>query len=193
MKQNILNQNKSEQRLILYGVSWEQYQSLHTTLAEVSGARMTYLDNVLEIMSPSPEHENIKATIGMLLDVYLQKKDIRFYKCGSPTLKNQETLRGKEPDECYCLSSKKDTPDLAIEVVLTSGGLDVLSVYEGLGVSEVWFFQEGQLTVYGLQNKQYQKLTKSRLLPELDLKLMASYVNYTDQYDAIREWRMAIP
>ena len=192
MKPTIFNENIWEQRLILHGVTWEQYQSLRLTLEEVSGARMTYLDNVLEIMSPSREHETTKATIGMLLDVYLQKQDIRFYKGGSPTLKNQATLRGKEPDECYCLYSKKDIPDIAIEVVLTSGGLDILAVYQGLGVSEVWFFQEGQLIVYGLENNLYQTLTKSNLLPELDLELMTSYINYGDQFDAVSEWRKAI-
>lgn len=192
MPQSKINKNISEQRFLLSGVTWQQYESLRQTLAEFSTTKITYLDHILEIMTPSPEHETTKATIGLLLDTYLQKQGIRFYKGGSPTLKNQTTMRGKEPDECYCLNTKKDIPEIAIEVILTSGGLDILSVYQGLGVSEVWFFQEGELTVYSLKNNQYQKLSNSELLPSLDLKLMTRYLNYSDQFDAFTEWRDTI-
>src|SRR4028118_2412521 len=96
----------AEQRLVLYGISWQQYEILRQTLEEVSGTRMAYLDGTLEIMTPSPEHESAKATIGTLLDVYLIQKGIRFYKCGSPTIKNQDKVRGKEPDESYNLDRK---------------------------------------------------------------------------------------
>jgi hypothetical protein len=39
-------------------------------------------------------------------------------------------------------------PDVAIEVIWTRGGLDKLDVYRGLGVPEVWTWQEGRLRFY---------------------------------------------
>ncbi|WP_324238767.1 hypothetical protein [Okeania sp.] len=36
---------------------------------------------------------------------------------------------------------KKKVPDLAIEVVITSGGIKTLGIYQSLGVSEVCFWQ----------------------------------------------------
>jgi Uma2 family endonuclease len=139
--EQIGSKSLAEQRLVLYGISWQQYEILRQTLEEVSGTRMAYLDGTLEIMTPSPEHESAKATIGTLLDVYLIQKGIRFYKCGSPTIKNQDKVRGKEPDESYNLGTKKDIPDLAIEVIVSSGSLDILAVYQGLGVPEVWLWK----------------------------------------------------
>jgi Uma2 family endonuclease len=196
MNPSLLEQSGSksiaEQRIILYGVTWQQYETLRQTLEEVPGTRMTYLDGTLEIMTPSPEHESAKATLGTLLDVFLLQKGIRFYKCGSPTVKNQEQARGKEPDESYSLGAKKDIPDLAIEVVVSSGGLDILSVYQGLGVPEVWLWKNSQLSIYHLRSQAYEQISQSELLPELDLALLVKYLNYPDQYDAIIEFRNAI-
>ncbi len=39
-------------------------------------------------------------------------------------MKNKDKQAGKEPDECYCLETDKDIPDLAIEVIYTGGGVD---------------------------------------------------------------------
>ena len=189
--EQIGSKSLAEQRLVLYGISWQQYEILRQTLEEVSGTRMAYLDGTLEIMTPCPEHESAKATIGTLLDVYLIQKGIRFYKCGSPTIKNQDKVRGKEPDESYNLGTKKDIPDLAIEVIVSSGSLDILAVYQGLGVPEVWLWNN-QLSIYHLRSQGYEQISKSELLPELDLALLVKYLNYPDQYDAIIEFRNAI-
>jgi Uma2 family endonuclease len=182
----------SEQRLVLYGISWQQYETLRQTLDGVSGTRMTYLNGTLEIMTPSPEHEDSKATIGDLLSVYLTQKRIRFYHRGSPTLKNQDTARGKEPDDSFNLETKKDIPDIAIEVIVSSGSLDILSVYQGLDVPEVWLWKNNQLSIYHLRSQGYEQISKSELLPELDLALFVKYLNYPDQYDAIIEFQNAI-
>jgi hypothetical protein len=43
----------ADQRLMLYGVTWEQYQALRTALDDKPGLRMTYLVGVLELMKPA--------------------------------------------------------------------------------------------------------------------------------------------
>jgi Uma2 family endonuclease len=181
-----------EQRIVLQGISWQQYEILRTTLDEIPGAKMIYLDEILEIMTPSPEHEATKATIGELLSTYLKEKNIRFYRCGSPTLKNQMAKRGKEPDESYNIGTKKEIPEIAIEVVVSSGGLNILSVYQGLGIPEVWVWKQEKLTVYRWRDRTYEQIAKSEFLPELDLDLLVRYINYSDQYDAVVEFREAI-
>lgn len=182
----------AEQRLILYGISWQQYETLRQTLDGVSGTRMTYLNGTLEIMTPSPEHEDSKTTIGDLLSAYLTHKQIRFYHRGSPTIKNQDAAKGKEPDDSFNLGTKKDIPDIAIEVIFSSGSLDILSVYQGLGVPEVWLWKNNQLSIHHLRPQGYEQITKSELLPELDLALLVKYLNYPDQYDAIIQFRNSL-
>ena len=50
----------------LYDISWEKFEAI-AALLEDTKVRLTYLDGSLEIMTPSPEHEEYKSTIGLLL------------------------------------------------------------------------------------------------------------------------------
>ncbi|MDZ7994658.1 MAG: Uma2 family endonuclease [Nostoc sp. EfeVER01] len=174
--------------VLLYNVSWEQLEQLDVALAGTS-ARLTYLDGILEIMSPlSDDHEDNKKTLAMLLEVYLRAKNIRFYGRGSATIGKQEDKTRREPDESYNLGTKKSIPDLILEITVTSGGINKLEIYRRLRVPEVWFWEDGLLSVYCLQGDSYIKVSKSTLLPDLDLDLLAKYVLRADQYDAVTEY-----
>ena len=176
-------------KLVLDGISWEKFEQIESTFQDVEGVRFIYLDGDLEIvMSPSQAHEDAKSTIGVLLEAYMKVRKIRFYRRGSATLGNKEITGRKEPDESYNIYSKKDIPDLIIEVIVTSGDINILEIYRRIGIPEVWFYEDGLLTVYSLKNNQYIKVNNSELLPELNLETFTKYINYHDQYDAVTEF-----
>jgi len=181
-----------DQRLTLYGVSWQQYEILRATLDDFAGLRMNYLKGTLEIFMPGAKHEQTKSVIGRLIETYSLETNTRLYACGSTTYRKQAEERGLEPDESYCIGNLKEFPDLAIEVIVTSGSIDLLEVYRGLGVSEVWFWKNGQLSMYRLQAGQYEQIERSILLPNLDINLLVRCANMPDQYDAVIEFRNAI-
>lgn len=139
-----LQADDPEERQIISGVSWEGYESLLNELGDSLKYRVTYLDGVLELVSASRRHETNKTIIGSLLEAYCQEKRIRYFPLGSTTFRKEEKRGGTEPDESYCIREDKEFPDLAIEVVVTSGGIDKLEVYKRLGVREVWFFKKNQ-------------------------------------------------
>lgn len=182
----------SSNYVLLHDVSWEQLEQLDITLAG-TGAQLTYLDAVLEIMSPFlSEHEDLKKTIAMLLEAYMRIKNIRFYCRGSATLGRQNNKGRCEPHESYNLETKKPIPDLILEVTVTSGGIDKLEIYKRLEVPEVWYWNSGLISVYSLQADGYKKFTKSALLPNLDIELIARYSRMADQYDAVTEYSQII-
>jgi Uma2 family endonuclease len=187
-----INTKDPEEKFITSGVSWEVYESLLQSLGNSSGYRVAYFLKTLEIMSPSRNHEIDKENIGRLLEIYLEENRIRFWGLGSTTLRNQDKQAGKEPDKCYCIGTDKEIPDLAIEVIYTSGGLNTLEIYQRLGVAEVWFWEDRQFTIYCLQNNNYQQQLQSKLLPNLDLTLLAQYVTINDPLDAMIQWRKQI-
>jgi Uma2 family endonuclease len=51
-----------EQRIVLQNVSWETYERLLSDHADASTPRFTFDRGVLEILSPSSEHERSKQT-----------------------------------------------------------------------------------------------------------------------------------
>lgn len=179
-----------EERLILGEVNWQQYEKLLTHLGDSSRYRVTYLDGILEIMSPSRRHEVSTENIGRLLEVYLEQAEIDFWGLGSTTFRKQKQGVGKEPDKCYCINTEKEFPDIAIEVVLTSGGINTLEVYKRLEVKEVWFWQNNQLKIYHLnENGEYELQTASTLLPDLDISLLSKYITAPNPRLAMKEFR----
>jgi Uma2 family endonuclease len=176
-----------DNHLILTGISWFQFAAIEATFADIEGVRFAYLDGILEIMTLSQEHEDTKSTIGLLLEAYLRESGIRFYKRGSATLGNKQLNGRKEPDESYNLTTKKAIPDLVIEVILTSGSIDLLQLYQRIGVPEVWLWEDGILEIHHL-NQNYQKVERSELFPDLDVNIMSKYIIYHDQYDAVAEF-----
>lgn len=166
----------SDQIVIINGVSWQIYESLLESLQDSSEFRVSYLDGILRIMSPSRRHESEKKRIAMLLETYFIERAIDFYPLGSTTFRERSVARGIEPDECYCIDSEKSVPDIAIEVVVTSGGIDSLDIYKGLNVPEVWFWKNGSFSLYCLRENDYKECDRSQFLPDLDLELLASYV-----------------
>ena len=183
----------AEQRVLLEGVRWQQYESLISVLGdEFPSLRLTYLEGTLEIMTNSPEHENLKKMIAMLMEAYLQETGTRFHAGGSTTFRNQAKQRGLEPDECYCLGQKQEIPDLAIEVVITSGVVDKLDIYQGLGVAEIWQWKDGAFLIYCLRSQGYELSQQSGLLPDLDIGFLTQYVKPEEQFDAIVDFRKAL-
>jgi Uma2 family endonuclease len=195
----------SEEIFISSGVSWLSYELLLAKLEDDSHYRVNYLDGVLEIVSPSIRHENVKTNLGMLLERFFYSKRIRFIPMGSSTFRNKAKKAGAEPDECYCIGERKDIPDLAIEVVLTSGKISKLEIYRRLGVMEVWFWERNQLKLYHLrdncQNEQaiaypdtygYESITISELLPQLDIALFERCLTISDSIQAIDEFEQGL-
>jgi Uma2 family endonuclease len=185
----------ADQRIVLHGIDWSGFETLLALRGERSSPRMTYLDGVLEIMSPSRDHEGIKTKIGSLLETYCLERDIAFAGYGSWLLKQKPKKSGIEPDECYVFAEDpltKDRPDLAIEVIWTSGGIDKLEVYKRLGVDEVWLWQRDTITVYGLGPKGYARRSRSAWLPELDLKLICRAVHHRTINAAVAELRASM-
>ncbi|PAX54325.1 Uma2 family endonuclease [Brunnivagina elsteri] len=194
-----------EEIFIRSGVSWENYEALLTKLEDNPHYRVTYLDGILEIVSPSIRHEKIKTNLGMLLERFFYSKRIRFIPMGSFTFRNKAKKAGAEPDECYCIGEEKSIPDLAIEVVVTSSNLSKLEIYRRLGVTEVWFWERNEFKLYHLRDNSqndkatvypdtygYEQITKSEILPQLDISLLERCISISYSLQAIDEFEQGL-
>ncbi|WP_445638036.1 Putative restriction endonuclease domain-containing protein [Nostoc sp. DSM 114161] len=166
-----------EQRFLLPGhYTWEEFEKLEALIAEAPGLRITYLDGCVEFITLGEQHETIKSVIAILLALYLFELGINFIPVGSATRRAKEKGASFEPDESYYLGEKKENPDLAIEVNITSDSIDKLEKYKRFNISEVWFWENNQISVYYLTNNHYEQTTQSKLLPDLDISLLARCV-----------------
>jgi Uma2 family endonuclease len=178
-----------DQRVVLHGLDWWQFETMLAVRGDRSGVRLASLEGELEITSPSLTHEIVKKAIARLLEAYAEEAGLFFNGYGSLTMKQAPKQRAVEPDECYVVGSPKELPDLAIEVIWTSGGIDKRRIYAGLGVGELWEWRDGVITVLILRQSAYVEASRSELLPGLDLGRLASFIEHEDQTQAVREFR----
>lgn len=182
-----------EQRFLLPGhYSWEELEAIETLTADATGLRITYLDGCIEFMTLGEQHEMIKSAIAILLALYFFEKGINFIPVGSATRRAKEKNVSFEPDESYYIGEKKENPDLAIEVNITSGSIDKLEKYKRFHITEFWFWEENQLFLYHLKNGNYEQITQSELFPDLDIQLFTSCVLMPSIIDARKQFMQGI-
>lgn len=165
---------RQDQILSIAGMSWADYERL--TDKEYSGYRASYLDGVIIIVSPSRNHERIAEIINGLIKTYCRKYNLTYYPMGSTTLKNPP-LAGKEPDHSFAFNTDKSIPDLAVEVNYSSGSVKDLEKYKYLGVQEVWFWQDNQITFYRLIDSNYVEIPNSICLSKLASNFLITFIN----------------
>jgi Uma2 family endonuclease len=184
----------ADQRVIWHQVPWSHYEAQLALRGEASVPRMAYLEGTLELMSPSKDHERIKSYIGRLVETYALECGVELSPYGAWTLKHAPRETGVEPDECYLVGSDqdRDRPDLAIEVIWTSGGLDKLEIYRRLGVAELWFWRSGAIEIYVLGANGYARAQHSACLPGLDVELLCAHLDRPTLTQAIRDFRAAL-
>ncbi|MDJ0579839.1 Uma2 family endonuclease [Crocosphaera sp.] len=181
------NTTVKEQKLILPGCyDWQQFKGIKTLIEQQPGVKISYLDGVIELMTLGEKHEIIKSIIAILLGIYFWKKDIEFIPVGSATRESEEKGVSFEPDESYYIGEKKEHPDLAIEVNITSGRVKKLERYKRFKIKEVWLWQHNKFSLYTLQDNEYKQIFQSQLLPELNFKLLEDCVLMSSQLEAIK-------
>ncbi|ERT07693.1 restriction endonuclease family protein [Lyngbya aestuarii BL J] len=179
-------------RVVLYNISWQQFENLLIDLGDSRAARVAYNNGTLEIMTPLPEHEYFKQSISIAIEDIAEELDINYESYGSTTWKREARLAGIEPDNCFYFQNESlvrgklqfdlnqdPPPDLALEIDLTSKSLNRFPIYARLGIPEIWCYEQGKLRIYQLESGQYQEVEQSSIFPMLSIhqlpELIESY------------------
>ncbi|AFZ04168.1 Uma2 family endonuclease [Calothrix sp. PCC 6303] len=182
-----------EQRFLLPGYySWSEFETIDAVVGDCRSLRITYLDGCIELMTVGEKHEMLKKVLAILLETYLFATGINFTPIGSGTRRSKEKDVSFEPDESYYIGEKKEHPDLAIEVNITSGSIDKLQKYQRLQITEVWFWEDCTLALYRLRDEGYVKVDSSELLPDLNISLLIDCILKPSVIEARQEFLKGI-
>lgn len=165
--------------MVLERADWSLYQKLLKG-AEEQRLRITYDEGRLEIMSPLPEHEQIKWLVHDLIRMLTLDLNIEMKCLGSTTFKDVRLQKGVEPDDCYYfknahrlrgrkrLNPKKDPPpELVFEVDITWSSVPRQPIYAAMGVVELWRWDGRKLQCLELADGKYKPREKSLAFPFL--------------------------
>ena len=170
-------------RVVMYNISWQQFENLLVDFGESRAARFAYDNGTLEIMTPLPEHEYYKETIGDTVKDIAEVLDQDYESLGSTTWKREIKKAGVEPDNCFYFQNEPKIrgklqfnldqdppPDLALEIDVTSKSLSRFPIYARLGVPEIWCYDSGELKIYQLDGQEYIEVKTSSIFPTLPIQ-----------------------
>lgn len=182
--------------LLFEGLTWREFKAIEQLL-DRPGYRLSFLDGVLEIRRrPGEPHETVKKRLAALLELYLLMAGFDFTPTGSMTLESEGGAVKREADESYKLAPGRDRPDLAIEVVFTTGGVNKLEAYRRLRIKEIWFWEDGVLEVYHLRGTgdalSYEKVSTSEEVSGIDLPLLLRCVNMANHVEAVKTFQRSL-
>ncbi|HET6249282.1 MAG TPA: Uma2 family endonuclease [Tepidisphaeraceae bacterium] len=177
------------QHLVLTGVSWAYYEQ---TLKEIGNQpiRVAFLDGVMELMSPLPQHEGPKKAIASLVVLMAVERQIPLKSLGSSTFRREQKAAGSEPDECFYFNEIDSVrgmkrfdpavhraPDLWVEVDVLNPSVPREPIYARLGVPEVWRYEHNRLTVRLLTASGiYADSATSAVFPFLPMAEFAAFI-----------------
>ncbi|MGB3612733.1 MAG: Uma2 family endonuclease [Elainellaceae cyanobacterium] len=177
------------QRVLLQDVDWPEFDAILESLGSHRASRIAYIDGILEIMTPLPEHEYFKKTISDAIKDIAETLALDYESYGSTTWRLRARQAGLEADNCFYFQNEARVrgrldldllqdppPDLALEIDLTSKSLDRFAIYARLGVPEIWCYDKGCLTIYCLQDEGYAERSNSRVLPQLDVRALPGVI-----------------
>ena len=129
-------------------INWQQFENILVELGESRSSRISYYQQILEIMTPLPEHERIKVILSDLIKVLLDELNMNWESLGSTTFKREDMQAGVEPDDCFYIQNYEQMigknridltidppPDLVLEIDLTSK--TKINAYQSLKVPEI--------------------------------------------------------
>lgn len=193
--------------LTLPGMSWETYEDILEMVGEAPPLRISYNEGAIQIMAISHEHDFFAACLEQMMGAIRSVRRTRILIFGGPTLKRQTKLKGVEPDASFYVQSAAalgnkfrldleidPPPDIIVEVDIHHQSQSKFSLYAALGVPELWRYDGTKLTLYQLQNEQYQEVPASPALPLLTQQTLTDFLQRCQsegQYEALlafEEW-----
>lgn len=164
--------------------SWQDYRALCNSRGDSSIPRIKYRPGEILLMSPLPKHGRDANILADVVKVLLDRHE-RNYETFTPITMELPEEGGIEPDYCFYIDNWQavvgrdrlqwgtdPSPDLVIEIDVTT--YTDANDYFLYRVPEVWLLKKNRLTIYGLQENEYQLQPTSRYFPDIDLSAIVT-------------------
>ncbi len=171
------------------GIDWDEYLTLLQQLGEDRSTRIAYNHHILEIRMPGQLHESINRVLAAIVMTLAEEFGYEFNGLGSTTLNRPLLGKAIEPDSCFYIQnaqvgqglatsiSSNIPPDLAIEVDIASRSDGKFSIYQEIGVPEIWVYQSsGTIVIKQLEQGEYLDVERSRVFPAVTTAQLIQWI-----------------
>ncbi|MEK6299564.1 MAG: Uma2 family endonuclease [Acidobacteriota bacterium] len=185
----IVSQLPEDTVITFRNVGWEEYEDLLEQVGEASGLRISFDDGTLKVMTLSSKHKKYERFLEALITAVRLRLRINILSFGSATMRKRKKKKGNEPDACFYVQTADvighrinidfeidPPPDVAVEIDVHHDSRDKFSIYAGLGVPEIWRFDEQRLTIHVLEQDRYEEVPASRALPMVTSQILTEFL-----------------
>ena len=185
----LVNQLPDDTVVTFHDVSWAEYEDLLEQVGEAGGLRISYDDGTLQVMTLSPKHEKYTRFLEKLVAIITLRLHIDVLSFDSATMRKRKKRKGNEPDACFYVQTASlignriqidfetdPPPDIAVEIDIHHESISKLPIYIGLGVREIWRYDDKQLTIYHLEDDRYVEQESSLALPMLTSQILTEFL-----------------
>jgi Uma2 family endonuclease len=154
-----------------------------------TGAFVTYYKGKLELVTISLLHERVSTLLTIVFQVLAEETNTPIMGAGMTTLKRQDLDEGTEPDRSFYTThefqmrgkEKLDLtidppPDIAIEVEVTRRLSERKSIYQELGVPEIWIYGIEGLSILVRGDSGYVRAERSPTFPQISPQEILGFI-----------------
>ncbi|PSN16012.1 hypothetical protein C7271_20475 [filamentous cyanobacterium CCP5] len=170
------------QTIVLSNISWPTYQAMVADMGNHRATRIAYDQGILTLKMPSKLHEIINRLLARIVKTLTEELGLEVVDMGSTTLERADLEKSAEPDTGFYIQNADQiqgldpdipdqlSPDLVIEVDITSPSTQRMNIYQDLGVPEVWrYTKQRGLVIYQLRSQGYAETETSMAFPQVSL------------------------
>ncbi len=190
----------ADQRVLLNNVSWDTYERLLADDPDRIRPLLSYYRGGLEIVSPSPEHEQDGRTLEFIFVMVTAALSIPVAWYGATTYRRPDLQLGFEGDGSFYVEHEPrmrgrrqidllvdPPPDLVIEVDVSRSSQGKLSMFAEMGVPEVWRSDGGRVTILARSGGGYEESETSVAVPCLTATQLTAFLTESRQRSS-PEW-----
>lgn len=189
-KRELMENLTPQKPLLLFGVSWADYEKISKEFGESRSFHLTFDKGVLTVMPVTEIHEVLIALIEKFMTLVSLSERVNIIATGKATLQSKRRDIAAEPDASYFIK-KADAhriknyvpkeieiaPDIVVEIDVYHPSDDKFEIYSEFGVSEFWQHDGEQLKFFKLQtNGEYGEIERSEQLPVLTSDVLTDFL-----------------
>lgn len=198
--------------VVLSGIPWETYNAfVDENMDKMLRPFLFFEDGNLLIMTIGSYHEYSKDAIAYLVKTLCSEFRIRSRSYGNTTYRREDIECGFEPDSCFYIASEPSvrdvlhldlsihpSPDLIIEIDITSLSSFKHSIFAAFGIPEIWRFDGEEAEILKLDAGKYVSVRNSISLPLLTAKKLTEFILQSRSFDSldfeemIRNWARSV-
>lgn len=189
-KEEILENLTPQNPLVLFGVSWADYEKISEEFGESSPFHIIFNKGILTVIPVTDIHEFLTTLLHDFIRFTGLSLKLNVTATGKATMRSKRNVIAAEPDASYFVKKAAQhriknyvpneielAPDIVVEIDVHHPSDDKFEIYAEFGVPEFWQYDGEQLKIFKLdEDSEYKQIERSEQLSVLTGAVLTEFL-----------------